>query len=50
MKGQVDFFISYKNIYTFTLLDQIDGRLWQVQWNFDKEKRNNTLMGLRPYE
>ena len=44
------FLYSTENIYTFILLDQIDGRLWQVQWNFDKEKRNITLMGLRPYE
>ena len=27
------------NIYNFILLDQIDGRTWQVQWNFDAEKR-----------
>lgn len=27
------------NIYNFILLDQIDGRAWQVQWNFDAEKR-----------
>ena len=23
----------------FILLDQIDGRVWQVQWNIDKENR-----------
>lgn len=28
-----------KNMYNFILLDQIDGRCWQVQWNFDKENR-----------
>ena len=28
-----------KNIYNFLLLDQIDGRCWQVQWSFDKENR-----------
>lgn len=27
------------NIYNFILLDQIDGKLWQVQWSFDEEKR-----------
>jgi len=27
------------NIYTFILLDQIDGRTWQVQWNVDPLKR-----------
>ena len=26
------------NIYNFLLLDQIDGRVWQVQWNFDDSK------------
>lgn len=28
-----------KNMYNFILLDQIDGRTFQVQWNNDKEKR-----------
>lgn len=27
------------NIFTFILLDQIDGRVWQVQWDFKKENR-----------
>lgn len=27
------------NIYNFILLDQIDGRTWQVQWNQKKESR-----------
>ena len=27
------------NTFNFILLDQIDGRAWQVQWNFDAEKR-----------
>lgn len=27
------------NTYNFILLDQINGRAWQVQWNFDAEKR-----------
>lgn len=27
------------NFYTFLLLDQIDGRIWQVQWSTDPENR-----------
>ncbi|MGF7232622.1 hypothetical protein [Arachidicoccus sp.] len=27
------------NTYNLILLDQIDGRVWQVQWNFDAEDR-----------
>lgn len=27
------------NTFNFILLDQIDGRAWQVQWSFDSEKR-----------
>ncbi|WP_316839284.1 hypothetical protein [Pedobacter gandavensis] len=27
------------NTYNFILFDQMDGRAWQVQWNFDAEKR-----------
>ena len=27
------------NMYTFILLDQIDGRAWQVQWAFEREYR-----------
>ena len=27
------------NIYNFILLDQIDGRTWQVQWSIEKEDR-----------
>ena len=27
------------NIYNFILLDQIDGRVWQVQWSIEKDKR-----------
>ncbi len=34
-------FTLYKtqNIWTFILLDQIDGRTWQVQWSTDYEQR-----------
>lgn len=28
-----------QNIYNFILLDQINGKLWQVQWSFDEENR-----------
>ena len=28
-----------QNSYNFILLDQIDGRLWQVQWSIDRDKR-----------
>jgi hypothetical protein len=28
-----------KNIWTFILLDQIDGNTWQVQWSFNPEQR-----------
>lgn len=27
------------NTYNFILLDQIDGRAWQVQWSFDEKER-----------
>ena len=27
------------NIYTFILLDQIDGRTWQVQWSTEEKNR-----------
>ena len=26
------------NIYTFIMLDQIDGRAWQVQWGKEEER------------
>lgn len=28
-----------QNIWTFILLDQIDGGTWQVQWAMEKENR-----------
>lgn len=36
-----DRFILYstQNIYTFILLDQLDGRTWQVQWSMDSKDR-----------
>lgn len=33
------FLYPTENTFNFILLDQIDGRIWQVQWNTDKEKR-----------
>lgn len=33
---------STQNIYNFILLDQIDGRVWQVQWSTDGE--NNLVI------
>jgi hypothetical protein len=28
-----------QNIFNFLLLDQDDGRVWQIQWSYDEEKR-----------
>ena len=28
-----------KNMWTFILIDQIDGRTWQVQWSIESENR-----------
>ena len=33
------FLYPTENTYNFILLDQIDGRVWQVQWNQDESKR-----------
>ena len=33
------FLYPTENIYNFILLDQIDGRAWQVQWNIEKSDR-----------
>jgi len=30
---------STQNMWTFLLLDKIDGRTWQVQWSLDTENR-----------
>jgi hypothetical protein len=30
---------STQNIYTFILLDQLDGRTWQVQWSTNPKQR-----------
>lgn len=30
---------STKNMFTFILLDQHDGRMWQVQWAIDVDQR-----------
>lgn len=34
-----------QNIYNFILLDQIDGRIWQVQWDFDERNRGIFKIG-----
>ncbi len=36
-----------QNLYNFILLDQVDGRTWQVQWSFDKEQRFVVPINLR---
>jgi hypothetical protein len=33
------FLYPTQNIYNFILLDQIDGRVWQIQWAIKKEDR-----------
>lgn len=33
------FLYPTENTFNFILLDQIDGRVWQVQWNIDEENR-----------
>ena len=33
------FLYPTENTFNFLLLDQEDGRVWQVQWDFDAEKR-----------
>jgi Tfp pilus assembly protein PilV len=30
---------STQNSYNFILLDQLDGKMWQVQWSIDQDKR-----------
>lgn len=38
VKGRFNLYRT-NNIYNFILLDQINGKTYQVQWNSDKEKR-----------
>lgn len=33
------FLYPTENTFNFILLDQTDGRVWQVQWNIDEENR-----------
>ena len=33
------FLYPTENMFNFILLDQIDGRVWQVQWNIKEENR-----------
>jgi len=30
---------STQNVYTFILLDQLDGKMWQVQWSMEAKNR-----------
>ena len=30
---------STENVYTFILLDQLDGKMWQVQWSMEAKER-----------
>jgi hypothetical protein len=41
LDGPVDRFTLYptQNIWTFLLLDQVEGRTYQVQWSVEPEKR-----------
>ena len=36
-----------ENMYNFILLDQVDGRSWQVQWSFDYMNRG--ILAIRDY-
>ena len=38
-KSGLFFLYPTENTFNFILLDQIDGRVWQVQWNIDRDKR-----------
>lgn len=47
----VDEVVRYKlypttNMWTFLKLDTRNGRIWQVQWAFEKEKRFETALSL----
>jgi hypothetical protein len=33
------FLYPTQNMYNFILLDQLDGRVWQVQWSIDSKNR-----------
>lgn len=39
--AQIGRYILYptQNMFNFIMLDQVDGRTWQVQWNQEKEHR-----------
>jgi hypothetical protein len=30
---------STENVYTFILLDQLEGKMWQVQWSIEAKNR-----------
>ena len=33
-----------RNIHNFVLLDQDNGRMWEVQWSFDDKERSTTAL------
>lgn len=35
-----------QNVFTFILLDQIDGRMWQVQWSTKAENMKGIVAGI----
>jgi len=37
---------STTNMWTFLKLDTRNGRIWQVQWSFEKDKRFETVLSL----
>lgn len=37
------------NMWTFLKLDTRIGRIWQVQWSFDDDKRFETALSLYPF-
>lgn len=43
------FLYPTENTYTFILIDQINGKVWQVQWNIEKENRGIWPIIYSPY-
>lgn len=39
---------STNNMWTFLKLDTRNGRLWQVQWNINEDKRFETFLNILP--
>lgn len=44
------FLYPTENTYTYILLDQIDGRVWQVQWSIDKDSRGMWAIIYSPWD